>query len=74
MCDRALRPWRHSTIATYLSPEFVHRQVRGLEWDPFCPHNIATGGADGMVKLWSIPSDGLQADLTTPLVSLSTCE
>lgn len=49
-------------------------QVRGLEWDPFCPNNLATGGADGMVKLWSIPIEGLQADLVTPIVSLTTCE
>lgn len=50
------------------------RQVRGLEWDPFCPNNLATGGADGMIKVWSIPTNGLQADLTDPLVSLHTSE
>lgn len=50
------------------------RQVRGLEWDPFRPDHLATGGADGAVKYWSIPTGGLSKDLATPLVSLSTCE
>lgn len=45
-----------------------------MEWDPFCPHNLATGGADGIVKLWRIPPEGLQQDLIAPLVSFSTCE
>lgn len=49
-------------------------QIRGLEWDPFCPNNLATGGGDGMVKVWSIPAGGLQEDLTAPLVSINTGE
>lgn len=50
----------------------VGSEVRGLEWDPFCPNNLATGGADGTVKLWRIPPEGLKEDLAGPLVSLST--
>ncbi len=46
-------------------------KVRGLEWDPFCPNNLATGGGDGLVKVWSIPAEGLQEDLTAPLVSIN---
>ncbi|CAM9916568.1 unnamed protein product, partial [Hapterophycus canaliculatus] len=42
--------------------------IRGLEWDPFCPNNLATGGGDGMVKVWSIPPEGLKDDMTAPLV------
>ncbi|CAN0359251.1 unnamed protein product, partial [Scytosiphon promiscuus] len=48
--------------------------IRGLEWDPFCPNNLATGGGDGMVKVWSIPPEGLKEDLTAPLVSINTGE
>lgn len=48
--------------------------MRGLEWDPFCGNNLATGGGDGMVKIWSIPADGLKEDLTTPMVSINTGE
>lgn len=50
------------------------RQVRGLEFDPFCPNNLATGGGDGMVKVWSIPPEGLKEDLISPLVSINTGE
>lgn len=58
-----------------MSASIRNPQVRGLEWDPFCPNYLATGGTDGMVKLWSIPADGLQEDLTTPIVSMSNiCE
>lgn len=50
------------------------RQVRGLEFDPFCPNNLATGGGDGMVKVWSIPQEGLKEDLISPLVAINTGE
>eukprot|EP00752_Nemacystus_decipiens_P003781 g3481.t1 len=50
----------------------VGAEVRGLEFDPFCPNNLATGGGDGMVKVWSIPPEGLQEDLISPLVSTNT--
>ena len=46
--------------------------MRGLEWDPFCGNNLATGGGDGMVKVWSIPAGGLSEDLTAPMVSINT--
>lgn len=49
-------------------------QVRGLEWDPFYHESLATAGSDGLVKIWRIPEDGLNEDLTTPIVSLNTCE
>ncbi|CAM9152559.1 unnamed protein product [Ascophyllum nodosum] len=47
-------------------------RVRGLEWDPFYPENLATGGTDGLVKVWRIPENGLEEDLTTPIVSMNT--
>ncbi|CAM9508972.1 unnamed protein product [Ectocarpus fasciculatus] len=50
----------------------VGAEIRGLEWDPFCPNNLATGGGDGMVKVWSIPPEGLKEDLVAPLVSINT--
>lgn len=57
-----------------LDPFDPQRQVRGLEFDPFCPNNLATGGGDGMVKVWSIPPEGLKEDLISPLVSINTGE
>lgn len=67
----------HACAKTKLSMTLHHfvrsrRQVRGLEFDPFCPNNLATGGGDGMVKVWSIPPEGLKEDLISPLVSINT--
>jgi coronin-1B/1C/6 len=41
-------------------------ELGDLAWSPFVAGQLATGAADGTVKLWSVPSEGLSANLSTP--------
>jgi hypothetical protein len=45
--------------------------VLDIEFNPFNEHLIASGSEDGYAKIWSIPENGLTANLTTPVQSLS---
>ena len=41
-------------------------ELGDLAFNPFVANQLATGAADGTVKLWNIPSGGLTANLSTP--------
>lgn len=40
--------------------------VMDLAWDPFDTHRLAVAGEDARIRLWRVPSGGLENVLTTP--------
>uniref|UniRef100_A0A2I2YBI1 Coronin n=1 Tax=Gorilla gorilla gorilla TaxID=9595 RepID=A0A2I2YBI1_GORGO len=40
--------------------------VTDLAWDPFDPHRLAVAGEDARIRLWRVPTEGLEEVLTTP--------
>jgi WD40 repeat protein len=47
-------------------------QVTSFDLSQFDPQLLATGSADGNVKLWRLPDEGLKSDVTEPALDLQT--
>lgn len=47
------------------------QQIYAVDWSPLNDDLLASGGDDASVKVWTIPSDGLTADLSSPTVALA---
>lgn len=46
-------------------------QINDFDLHPFTPTIVATGGDDALVKIWSVPADGLQGRLETEDLNLT---
>jgi coronin-1B/1C/6 len=39
-------------------------QINDMQWNPFHPWMLATGASDGNLRLWKLPENGLESDIT----------
>ena len=49
------------------------KKIFDFSFNPFNENCIATGGQDGVIKLWQMPKDGLTEELTTAAVLALFC-
>ena len=45
-------------------------KVSDFQWDPFNEETLACGCDDGVVRVWRIPEQGLEASLEEPMIEL----
>lgn len=67
-------PGQYKPTSTPFTISAHASDIGDLAWNPFTPNQLATGSADGTVKLWSVPAEGLTANLNTPAAKFDGLE